>query len=344
MSKTTELPTFSAGLRCIGKLAMLDDKMRRGEIQRKCGLLVAVGLLVGFPGLAKADVKSTFHTIDVPLCGPLNKDPCQTRVYGNSTNAIVGDFDDNDGKTHGFVLRGGEYKLIDEPDAAFCPKGPVSGTTINGINARGDLVGTYADVSCTTGHAFFLSGNSFTPLDPVGVRSQGGFINAQGQVVGTYRTNDQKRHGFVWQRGSFTSLLINVCLAPPCPNDDPIAGTVLYGINDPGQMVGTFLDTGGNRHGFFRDSAGRYTTLDAPGAIFSVAEGINNRGEIVGWYLDGGGQQRGFILSGVGGAWTTISVLPDTTTRVNSINAAGQIAGQYDDESGVTHGFIGTPE
>jgi uncharacterized membrane protein len=338
-----------------GKLAMLEDKMRSGERQRKFGLLAPiVGLLVGIPGFAKADVNFTFNTIDVPLCGPSKNATCpRTAVNGNSTNAIVGEFDDdmNPPNTHGFILSGGVYTQI---NAANCPRGPVSGTMLNGINASGQLVGTYADTSCTTGHAFFFSGNSFnnrnnyTTVDPKpNVRSQGGFINTQGQVVGTYRTSASAtapaRSGFLWQSGSFIS--------PPTPindpNNDPASGTTVFGINDSGQIVGTYLDKVSHRHGFFRDSQGIYTTLDAPTSpTFTVAEGINNSGAIVGWYVKGNSVSHGFLLTG--GVWTTIDVPGAMDTQINSINASGQIAGFYvvenTDGTTTTHGFVGTPK
>ena len=87
---------------------------------------------------------------------------------------------------------------------------------------------------------------SFTTLDPPGsTRSQAGFLNAQGQAVGTYRDSNQKRHGFIWNKGVFTALLINV------PGDDPVFGTVAIGINDPGQVVGDYVDKQTQkRHGF----------------------------------------------------------------------------------------------
>src|SRR6516162_10857486 len=138
--------------------------MRSGEIQLKFGLLV-LGLLVAFPGLAKADVKFNFNTIDVPLCGG----PCpRTAVNGNSNNAIVGEFDDAMSNTHGFILRGGvggEYTQIDVPGAIS--------SSVNGINASGRLSGTYQDGKGT--HAFFFSGGTFTTLDyPGAVLTQGG--------------------------------------------------------------------------------------------------------------------------------------------------------------------------
>ena len=225
--------------------------MRSGEIQLKCGLL-ALGLLVGCPGMAMADVKFNFNTIDVPLCPLLPNALCpRTAVNGNGNNAIVGEFDDTAGNTHGFVLRGGAYTPIDVPGAisgCSIPAHPAPCyTTVNGINESGRLVGIYQDqagqfhaffFSCTAGDLSACSGNSFTTLDPAGaIYSQGGFINSQGQVVGSYITSDQKWHGFIWQSGSFISP-INV------PNDHPELGTVLFGINDRGQIVGSYVDMG----------------------------------------------------------------------------------------------------
>jgi hypothetical protein len=195
--------------------------MKRMISALKFGLL-ALGLLVGFPGLARADVKFNFNTIDVPLCPLLPNALCpRTAVNGDGNNAIVGDFDEGSHghmRTHGFILRAGAYTQIDVPDAAFCPpSSEVSGTSLNGINDTGDIVGTYADPSCTTAHAFLLSGGIFTKLDPdKAVYSQAGFINVQGQVVGSYRTcetaipckeTNQKWHGFSGgQAGSFQLL------------------------------------------------------------------------------------------------------------------------------------------
>jgi uncharacterized membrane protein len=117
-------------------------------------------------------------------------------------------------------------------------------------------------------------------------------------------------------------------------------------------MVGTYVDKVGIRHGFFRDSAGHYTKLDAPGSLlppnatltYTVAEGINNSGTIAGYYLVDNAVSHGFLLTG--GVWTTIDVPGAMDTQIFSINASGQITGSYDIENNGTttsHGFIGTP-
>jgi uncharacterized membrane protein len=285
------------------------------KIQKKV-MALAFGLLLGFPGVARADLMFNFTTIDVP--GAAN-----TAANANTTNAIAGEYDDAGGITHGFILSRGVYTTFN----ASAPPDVVSSTIINGINAAGQLAGTYTGSSRL--HAFFWSQGVLTTLDPPGsTRSLGGFLNAQGQVVGTYRNppND-KRHGFLWSRGVFTTFNV--------PDDHPVFGTVALGINDLGQIVGDYVDIGGNRHGFLL-SQGAYTILDVPGAVLTVAQGINNAGMIVGLYIDTGGNQHGFVLSQ--GVYTTIDVPKSASTAVFSINAQGDIVGVYDD-----HAFVGTP-
>src|SRR5260370_410350 len=70
--------------------------------------------------------------------------------------------------------------------------------------------------------------------------------------------------------------------------DDPLNtsgdGTLASGINDTGQIVGTYADASGV-HGFLL-SGGSYTTLHAPFAPqYTIAQGINGAGQIVGIYF-----------------------------------------------------------
>ena len=93
------------------------------------------------------------------------------------------------------------------------------------------------------------------------------------------------------------------------------------GINDFGDVVGDYVDSAGNRHGFLR-SKGVYTTLDVPGAVFTVAEAINIFGQITGLYIDANGNQHGFVLCL--GIYATIDVPGGTNTGVFSVNASGR--------------------
>src|SRR5438094_337743 len=85
---------------------------------------------------------------------------------------------------------------------------------------------------------------------------------------------------------AFTPITVPGAAAP--------AGTSVIGINDRGEVVGTYVDAAdGNRYGFVL-SKGAFTRLDAPGADgFTVAQGINNAGQIAGQYTDADGNGHG---------------------------------------------------
>ena len=288
---------------------------------------VVFGLL-SVPGLAQ---EYRFSTIDVPGA-------TATAVNANSTHAIAGEFAGTDGIAHGFVLNKGVFTTI--PDVLDSKPTPVGvppkliQTTINGINAQGRFTGIYGDGERP--HAF-VEGATM-PLEPDGaLQSQAGFINAQGQVVGTYRDAGETRHGFIWRKGNFTTFNV--------PGDDPVLGTVAFGINDPGEVVGNYVDgPTGVRRGFLRSSKGEYTTFDVPGVDFTAPQGINNAGQIVGFYADSKDPDflfHGFVLSK--GVFKTVDFPDARETQIFSINAKGEIVGTYFTADGKQHGFLGVP-
>jgi hypothetical protein len=89
-------------------------------------------------------------------------------------------------------------------------------------------------------------------------------------------------HGFLLSHGQYTTI------------DDPNGlNSVVTGINDRGQIVGSYGDSSGAVHGFLL-SHGQYTTIDDPNAFSSTfVHGINDSGQIVGVYDDA----RGFGFS-----------------------------------------------
>ncbi len=218
---------------CHRELVTAEGKRATVRKLRKTFAAAALGVLLCVPGVARAQYR--FVTIDV-------KDATRTAANGNSLFEIVGEFDDKTG-THGFVLNKGLFKKdvftqIDVPS-------PVAVATIlNGINVFGRLVGTYIDPTGTP-HCFvadkaaLAKHGAFKKLDPPeAARSQGGFINALGQVVGTYRDNNpkpptdqiEKRRGFIWFKGVFT--IFNV------PHDHPLFGPWLWGSTTSDRLWG----------------------------------------------------------------------------------------------------------
>jgi uncharacterized membrane protein len=64
---------------------------------------------------------------------------------------------------------------------------------------------------------------------------------------------------------------------------------------DGNNIVGDYIDSSGNEHGFLYDGAS-WTTLDYLGATKTVANGISGNG-IVGDYTDSSANMHGFLLT-----------------------------------------------
>ena len=92
-----------------------------------------------------------------------------------------------------------------------------------------------------------------------------------------------------------------------------------FGINDRGQIVGSYLDASFRNHGFLWNE-GVFSTIDFPGAITTVATGINARGQIVGTYdFFAPRTTAGFLWDQ--GVFTTIDVPGAFDTHLGGINA-----------------------
>ena len=145
-------------------------------------------------------------------------------------------------------------------------------------------------------------------------------------------------------------------LAPPLAGQPPAptytalivpdaASTQAYGINDKGQVVGSYSDAAGSLHGFGLAS-GTYYIADIPGASDTEATGISND-EVVGYYdiksTDAGGNfltaYHGFVLTENGYATLDVPGADYGTTVINGIDAKNEIVGNYM-SNGVTYGFV----
>jgi probable HAF family extracellular repeat protein len=128
------------------------------------------------------------------------------------------------------------------------------------------------------------------------------------------------------------------------PSGDYSAGTYgaqAYGINNRGDIVGSYVDSALVQHGYLY-SNGSYTTLNAPAGVLpfnTQAFGINDRGQIAGEYFS-----RNDNTSSIGYVYNngTFTTLGDPFgNRINyyasSINNSGQIVGIY---FGQPQGFI----
>jgi probable HAF family extracellular repeat protein len=208
----------------------------------------------------------------------------QTQVVGvNDHGTTVGFFVDAAGTNVGFVRHsGGDFCAVANP--ATPAKDRVN--QLLGVNNWGVAVGFYNDaMGASHGYTYDTRTLKFTkvtlPVAADSVTATG--INDKGAVVGFYTTGKITR-GFLLQHGSFQHFRFGGG-----------TNTQALGVNNAGQVVGSYVDAAGKMHGFVT-SMGRLTTVDDPhGPGGTVVNGINNLGWLVGFSMDKAGRTNGFL-------------------------------------------------
>ncbi len=160
---------------------------------------------------------------------------------------------------------------------------------------------------------------------------------------------------------------------------NPPGGTsISAAINDPGEVVGTYINANDFIEGFV-ESSGVISTVSLPNASTTDITAVNAGGTFVGYTLNdsglAGSQPQWFVITATGqltdysgsgtliqpvainnagmvagdygsngfvsvsGLISVISLGGSTGTTVTGINAGGEIVGYYEDASGVSHGF-----
>src|SRR5277367_50118 len=268
-------------------LAQAAPAERGRGIQGEFGLRRAVGLPLKSLGLAHQTATAGSGPDAVAL-GPAKKKAYHFRavdfpgaeysfVFGFNDATAVGEFFFPE-VSLAFYFRGMSYHLLD------IPGGVVS--ECNGINASGQMVGTYEDKPGRI-HGFLYNGKSVVTLDfPNSNHTEAWDINNAGVIVGDYFDANNQRHGFLDKKGAFTTIDFPGALL-----------TVAMGINSSGDVVGYYWDSSGNPHGFLL-SKKAYTSIDYPKTKFSWTYGINDAGSIAGTFSDDGDTNHGYVRIG----------------------------------------------
>jgi hypothetical protein len=104
--------------------------------------------------------------------------------------------------------------------------------------------------------------------------------------------------------------------------------TLPLDINEHGVIVGRYA-VAGHTHGFIRDEAGNYSTVDFPASSFTVLGAVNDSGAISGWYIlpAAPAVRHGFVLKD--DVFTTIDPPGSTFTNIIGINERGDLSGRY---------------
>jgi len=218
-----------------------------------------------------------------------------------------------------------------------------------GINAAGTVVGTDGN-----GNAFYTSGGKVITFIPPGGTSAVAFgINDEGMIVGQDVTSTGTP-GFVRVNAN-TYITINAPSGPNIVNPQS--------INNHGLVVGFYVGTDGQDHGFMANIKNAIngvltgvaipdptipTVTGEPGAtfVFSQILGVNDQGVAVGYYGDSTTSQHGYFYDTRNGVYTFLDD-PDEAfdngvevTQITGINNSREISGFYSDANGVFHGFV----
>jgi probable HAF family extracellular repeat protein len=256
----------------------------------------------------------------------------------------------------------GIYKQIDVPGA--------SETYVFGLDAGGDMVGYYGDISGS--HGFLLRNGVFTTLDvPDATYTYAIGINDKGKIVGGSSSG-----GFIYDVPTSTYAVrspagFNAINAQAINNAGVIVGTAWnqlqfrstgfelsgheflkvppriaissYGssINNLGDIVGIVGWNPQNHANSFLCSQGNCKEI-LSGLRNPQAYGINDNGEIVGGYEPVSGQEpSGFVYQS--GKTMQLQFPGQNGTFALGVNNHGEVVGFFTDSVNSIHGFSWIP-
>jgi hypothetical protein len=198
---------------------------------------------------------------------------------------VSGIYVDSTGANHGFTRIGGTFTTVDDS----------ASTVFNqalGINNSDETVGYYTlnPAGAPGDIAYSQTGGAFTNINallPANFNSQAVGINSTATpwIVGFYQPDSAlaTSFGFVDEGGTIITL-------------DPFSSTFTQalGVNDLGEIVGSYVGADGNQHGYI-DNNGIFTSFDPPGSASTTINGVNGKGDIVGFYTTANDTVVGFV-------------------------------------------------
>jgi hypothetical protein len=265
------------------------------------------------------------------------------------------------------------FVQIDVPCGA-CAGGIALSTSVQAINAAGDIVGSYTD---TTGsHGFVLSKGILTSIDvPGALMGVGGTlptgatgISPSGDMIaGSFTAPVSSApfgspaycpapnafpcsKGFLYSRGKFVTLLFPLA----SPSGGYHLGSVPQRITPDGDIYGCFHDDTGlsmfgavwSRLGDISLAAGggelgASDPLAATGVPNSMNHGGTPGGQtVVGHWTDAANHTHGYIVRN--GEFHSFDVPGSSSTSINDINPGGLFVGVYRTDK--NHGFVQLPD
>ena len=259
------------------------------------------------------------------------------------------------------------YFPIDYPDALA--------TIPFGINAQGDVVGSFVDGGSVS-HGFILRDGEFTTIDvPGAAGTDARGISPAGDIVGGYWLPGEPAaniHGYLLRRDGTLEYIDYPGQINTIPQRILPDGTILGCYHGSDMMMSMFgmwirgavtdaIPQSASMHngatpdlsviaGLFTDLSepapraswgyvienGVFTRFRVPGSNLTAVWDVGPGGALVGVYRNAAGV-HGFLLEE--GQYTSIDYPAATATRAFGINAGGDIVGSYV-MGGVTRGYL----
>ena len=186
---------------------------------------------------------------------------------------MAGYWVDSSNNTHSFIFDGANFTPVNVPGSNF--------VQANTINDTGVVAGFYLDGALNQ-HGFTLFNGKVTTVDYPGAAatSLNGLNDGPGAAlvaVGSYIDGGGVTHGFEWTGGTHFQPI-----AGP-----PAVDVMLNGINDIGQMAGSFDDGLPGDVGAFAGTPGHFSQLTFPASTQNLAASLNRTTQVVGTFNDG---------------------------------------------------------
>jgi hypothetical protein len=312
--------------------AALPVRQRRafgGGFLPKAGVLA---LLLGVPlgtsllPAAEHSAQPQYRFTEIAVPGP-------AYAFGINDSGLVTGFytDPVTGDVLSFVVERGVLTTgIAAPGATITSLGPA--------NNRGVEIGNFGDLTHQQAGFYDIRHGTFTTLPEIpGLPfSFGDGINDFGHASGVaYASGDFNNGGnglgqnWIWDGENYTFFTV----------PDAVNGAAAGGINNRDQVTGYYVDSSGLPKGFFKDGQ-NFTTIAAPGAIYTLALGINNLGVVTGEYVDASHVHHGYFWRN--GQFVTVDVtIPGALgNEWYQANDHGDLAGVYQDATQVLRAVI----
>jgi hypothetical protein len=202
------------------------------------------------------------------------------------------------------------------------------------VNQSAVVAGDYVDGN-NVQHGMILNGKKLTSFDLNGCQTTG---NTPGSIAAFGINNAGTAAGwclnaktglpvaFTYANGQFTNIAFPKAI-----------GTEANGINDKGEVVGTYFDSVGGQHGFYLLGK-TYTTVDIKGAINTTAWGVNNAGLITLYGNNSKGKFISFTFDGKSFKQYSVPGAGPLGTVIQTPNNDGDIVLTWYSANGASHG------